>query len=99
MEIKTERLNDTIRVKITGDAILAETRDFKGVFQDTKGVSAIYFDLADVSYANSSFLSWILGFKKQHPKIKIRIVNPNDYLLELLSITGFRHFFDIVTEK
>lgn len=98
MEIKIEQIQSKRRIKIIGDAILAETEDFRNVFQDMEGVSEINFDLADVSYANSSFLSWILGFKKKHPDVKIRIVNPNDYLLELLSITGFRHFFDIVTE-
>ena len=99
MEIKVERINNTKRIKIIGDVVHSEAKNFQNAFQDMEGVTEIHFDLSEISYANSSFLTMIMGFNREYPDKKISIVNPNDFLLELLSITGFRHFFDIVTEK
>jgi anti-anti-sigma factor len=99
MEIKIEQVQNVRKIKIAGEIILSEAIRLKNSLEDLKGVSEIHFDLSEVSYANSSFLNWLLNLKKEFPGIAIKIINPNDFLLELLSVMGFKRFFEIVTEK
>lgn len=99
MEIKIEQVQNVRKIKLAGEIILSEVIRLKKSLEDLKGVSEIHFDLSETSYANSSFLNWLLNLKKEFPGIAIKIVNPNDFLLELLSVMGFKRFFDIVTEK
>jgi anti-anti-sigma factor len=99
MEIKTERFENIKKIKIAGDIILSEIKTLKNEIEDIKNYPEIHFDLAEVNYANSSFLNFIISLKNEYPGTKIKIYNPNDFLLELLSITGFKRFFEIVTEK
>lgn len=99
MEIRIDQVGDVKKIKIAGDVILSEIKNLKNEFGDIENCSEMHFDLSEVNYANSSFLNFIIGLKNEHPGTKIKIFNPNDFLLELLSITGFKRFFEIVTDK
>lgn len=98
MKIKIEKGEGVKVIKITGDIIMQEIKKFEKVTEDLGGVNEIHVDLSEVSYANSSFLNLLINIKNKYPKKKIKIVNPNDFLLELLSITDFKSFFEIITK-
>ena len=60
------------------------------------GVTDLVFDLAGLEYISSAGLRTLLSAKKAlYNKGTIKIVNPNDIVKEVFTVTGFSNIFDI----
>ena len=65
--------------------------------EDIDGVSAITFDFSELEYISSAGLRVLLSAQKKIAPVggKIKILNPNDIVLEIFEVTGFADIFDI----
>jgi anti-anti-sigma factor len=99
MNIRIEQKENINTITIIGDITLVEINELREKLKDMADVKEIHIDVSGVEYADSSFLSLIIGIKKQYQDKEIKILNPNDFIVELLNITGFGRFFTIIITK
>ncbi len=97
MEIKIKQKKNTKTIKIIGDINLTELEKVETTLKGIKDFSEIQIDLSKVTYTNSSFLNIIIMVKDKYPDKKIIILNPNELVMQLLTLTGIEHLVDIRT--
>jgi hypothetical protein len=55
--------------------------------------------VSETEYCCSAFLGIMVSMKKKHPQIELKLINPNEFLLELLSVSGVRKFITIIATE
>ena len=99
MEIKIKQDKNTKTINILGEIKLFEIEKLEKEFQDIEGFAEIRINLSKVKYADSSLLNLIIRIKRKYPDKKIKIFNPNNYVSELLNVSGIEHIIEIIYSK
>jgi len=87
--------NSSIRIVKPGSEIgLAE---IEKEILESLSASEILLDLSDMDYINSAFIGLLLRIKNERPTAyrKIKLVNPNEIVGEILSMTQVDRIFEI----
>jgi len=83
-------------VTISGDVDVTCTEALAGLEKELAAPSCVIMDVADLEYADTSFLRFLLHLKKHENKCEpdaIRLVNVSRRLRRLLEITGLSRVF------
>ena len=102
MEIKKQLENTTLTIALIGrlDAVTAMDLD-KELKTSLNGVKELIFDLAQLDYIASAGLRILLKYQKQMDKqgSEMKIRNVKAEVKEVLDMTGFSDFLNIIDSK
>ena len=102
MEIKKQLENTTLTIALIGrlDAVTAMDLD-KELKTSLNGVKELIFDLAQLDYIASAGLRILLKYQKQTDKqgSEMKIKNVKVEVKEVLDMTGFSDFLNIIDSK
>jgi hypothetical protein len=99
MKIKVEQNGNIKTIRINDHVKIEDIKTISDEFESLSDVKEIHVDISEMDYGCSAFLGLIISVKKKYPDVDIKIFNPNDLLLELLSIQEFKRYFSIVTTQ
>jgi len=99
MDLKITKKKDIKVIKVFGEINLFELQKVEDALTDVYDFEQIHIDMTKVSYTNSSFLNIIIMIKDKHPEKTIKILNPNELVMELLNITGVENLVEIVSKQ
>lgn len=98
MEIKTTKNADQLTLAISGrvDTNTAPELD-SAIADNIDGVKELTFDLKEMSYISSAGLRVLLvAQKKMNRQGTMKLINVNDYVMEIFEVTGFSDILTIV---
>ena len=102
MEIKKNQSGDSLVVELIGrlDAVTAMDLD-KELKASLNGVKELIFDLAQLDYIASAGLRILLKYQKLMDKngFEMKIKNVKAEVKEVLDMTGFSDFLNIIDSK
>ena len=96
MEINTNKTADKLTVAVSGRVDTTTAPELEKVIgENLTGVENLVFDMKDMSYISSAGLGVLLvAQKKMNLQGQMKLINVNDYVMEIFEVTGFS---DILT--
>ena len=97
MELQNTILDRTKSVRVAGDINLPDIQTLKRELEDFGPFAEVRLDLSEMGFAGSSLISLLVEIRNRRPEHyrKLKLVNPNDYTLELLRLTGMTHLYEV----
>ena len=96
MEVIKKFNDGELVVIIKGELNSTTSQEFEKSLGDLKGVKSLIFDFTDLSYISSAGLRILLVSKKVMDKQGTLLVrHPNEEVMEIFEITGFKDILDI----
>ena len=93
MEVTKTIDNDVITIKLSGRLDYLSTEPFEKVINEIERLDCI-LDMKDLEYISSSGLRCVLQLYKSTNSLKA--LDPNEMVTEVLDITGFTDFLEII---
>ena len=97
MKIKKERVDDKLIVTLEGELNTTTAPELEDALKDSlDNVKTLVFDFTELSYISSAGLRVLLVARKTIDKVdgKMIIKNPNDSVMDIFEITGFKNILD-----
>ena len=102
MEIKTSRSNQNLIISLTGrlDTMTSPQLEEEINRSDLDGIETVTLNLRELEYISSAGLRVVIMLYKNLEKLggKLRLVNVNDMVMEIFSMTGMTDFLEIEKE-
>ena len=97
MEIIKTLNNDELVIALKGELNSATAPELEEVISSSlQGIKTLVFEFADLSYISSAGLRILLVSKKVMDKQgKLVVRHPNESVMEIFEITGFKDILDI----
>ena len=99
MEIKTSRSNQNLIISLTGrlDTMTSPQLEEEINRSDLDGIETVTLNLRELEYISSAGLRVVIMLYKNLEKLggKLRLVNVNDMVMEIFSMTGMTDFLEI----
>lgn len=99
MEIKTSRSNQNLIISLTGrlDTMTSPQLEEEINRSDLDGIEIVTLNLRELEYISSAGLRVVIMLYKNLEKLggKLRLVNVNDMVMEIFSMTGMTDFLEI----
>lgn len=97
MEIIKTLNGDELTIALVGELNSANAKQVEDVINTSlKGVKSLVFEFKDLEYISSAGLRILLVSKKVMDKQGTMVVrNPNESVLEIFTITGFKDILDV----
>ena len=97
MEITKNREGKELTVLIHGNIDTNTSGEIeKLIVNELKGVEHLVLDLSEVSYISSSGLRlFMILYKKLADQGGVTLVNVNDFIMDILEMTGFSNILEI----
>ena len=98
MEIKKELTGNKLKISLEGrlDAVSAGDLD-KVIQNDLNGIDELTFDFAALDFVASAGLRVLLvAQKRMNKQGSMKILHVNEEVMDVLEMTGFSNFLDIV---
>lgn len=99
MEIKTSRSNQNLIISLTGrlDTMTSPQLEEEINHSDLDGIETVTLNLRELEYISSAGLRVVIMLYKNLEKLggKLRLVNVNDMVMEIFSMTGMTDFLEI----
>ena len=97
MEITKNREGQELTVLIHGNIDTNTSGEIeKLIVNELEGVEHLILDLSEVSYISSSGLRlFMILYKKLADQGGVTLTNVNDFILDILEMTGFSNILDI----
>ena len=97
MEIIQTRNNDELVIALKGELNTATAPELENVITTSlNGVKKLVFDFSELDYISSAGLRILLVSKKVMDKQgKLVVRHPNESVMEIFEITGFKDILDI----
>lgn len=99
MEIKTSRSNQNLIISLTGrlDTMTSPQLEEEINRSDLDGIETVILNLRELEYISSAGLRVVIMLYKNLEKLggKLRLVNVNDMVMEIFSMTGMTDFLEI----
>jgi anti-anti-sigma factor len=88
-------------IVLEGDINKVELKNLKDEFRFLHLFKEVLFDLSAVDFAGSSLVNLLAYLKNRFPADygKIKIINPNEMVRELLHITGLDTLYPVFCEE
>ena len=86
---------NTLTIFISGNFDFSAHPDFRKAYQQNNKASKVVVDLKQTEYMDSAALGMLLLLDENYPNNKIKIVNANEYVKQILEIANFHRKFDI----
>ena len=101
MKVYTKLENDNIIIYIEGsiDSITSPELHNELSKLEIEKMEKVEVDFSKAHYVSSAGLRELLILQKRFKQGKIKIVNANTNVLDVLNITGFNNIFDVVSES
>ena len=88
---------NTLTIKINGKFDFNVHTSFRGAYKDITNKSLnVTVDLKRADYMDSSALGMLLLLDEFFPDTRVKIINSNEYVKQVLEITHFNMKFDIL---
>jgi len=89
MEVVSQSKGREKRIQLIGDVNNLGVLNLEKEMEDVEKWSQIAIDLTKVSFVSTSFIAYLLDFKKEHPVqfAKIKLQNPNELTINLLEMS------------
>lgn len=99
MEIKTSRSNQNLIISLSGrlDTMTSPQLEEEINRSDLDGIETVTLNLRELEYISSAGLRVVIMLYKNLEKLggKLRLVNVNDMVMEIFSMTGMTDFLEI----
>jgi anti-anti-sigma factor len=99
MNIEVEQKENVKMIKIKGRVMEPEVEKLAAELQDLSDIKEIRLDVSGVKYCCSSFLGVMVRVKKRDPQIEIKLINPNEFLIELISLSRVGECFTLIATE
>ena len=98
MEAIINKDNEKLTVEVSGrlDTLTAPEFESK-VEPQLSGIKELVIDLKDLEYISSAGLRVLMGFVKiMQDQGEMKVINPNEVVMDVFSLTGFDSILNIV---
>jgi len=97
MSVSASESGDTVTISVSGRFDFSAHQEFINAYRDVpKGEKAFVVDLASTDYMDSSAMGMLLQLREHGDKsTKIRLINVNPNIMEILKIANFDKLFDV----
>ncbi|MCR5340061.1 MAG: STAS domain-containing protein [Saccharofermentans sp.] len=98
MEAIINKDNEKLTVEVSGrlDTLTAPEFESK-VEPQLSGIKELVVDLKDLEYISSAGLRVLMGFVKiMQDQGEMKVINPNEVVMDVFSLTGFDSILNIV---
>ena len=101
MDLKMNKQDDKLTVAIIGRLDTLSSPEVESRLEPAlDGINELVIDLKELEYISSSGLRVLLGAKKaMKAKGGMKVLNPNETVMDVFSVTGFDAILNIVYES
>jgi anti-anti-sigma factor len=97
MNLSTRRQDTDLHITIKGNIKHSDIRKLRNTLQGFEEYLNVYLDLSEIDLVDSSFINFLLGIKKEHPKTcqRIQLLNPRDFVRSAFSMFKIDQYFQV----
>ena len=95
IQIDKNDQNKELRIKVSGNFDFSIHPQFRNAYQDLDKSYSVVVDLKTTEYMDSAALGMLLLLDDEFANHRIKIINCNDFIKQVLQIAHFEKKFDI----